>query len=156
MLIISAIGVAAAVLRANGSDSQARSTLQAVVGAVQTLRDNTPASDGGGFASVTGPVLERKIAGLSVVDSPAPSTGDHVVSMTTYQVNGSYGWYGAVRAKSGRCYAAAINGTPTVDAAILPGNCTGDAARASLMPLASTSPSMRATVAPSGSTSGTG
>jgi hypothetical protein len=147
MLIISAIGVAAAVLRANGSDSEARTNLQDIVGVVQSIRANTPATDGGGFGEVTQAVLQGKLPALTVVDGAVPSGGDHVVSMTV----GSDGWYGAVRSKSGRCYAAAIIGAPAVEEATLPGNCTGAAALASLMPLASASPSMRATVPPSSS-----
>jgi hypothetical protein len=57
--------------------------------------------------------------------------------------NGVFGWYGALRSKSGRCFAAAtVNSIPKELTAILPGNCTGDAARAALMPLAPDTPSM--------------
>jgi hypothetical protein len=57
--------------------------------------------------------------------------------------NGVYGWYGALRSKSGRCFAAAwVNGIPKELTTVLPGNCTGDAARAALMPLTPDTPSM--------------
>jgi hypothetical protein len=149
MLIISAIGVAAAVLRANGSDSDARTTLQDVIGQVQSIRANTPAADKGGFGTVTAAALEQKLPGVTIVDGLVPSGDAHVVSMTIDNAGGAFGWYGAVRSKSGRCYAIATVAGSLADVdALLPGNCTGDAARASLMPLSAVPPTMSATLPP--------
>jgi hypothetical protein len=147
MLIISAIGVAAAVLRANGSDSEARTNLQDVLSVVQSMRTDTPATDVGGFGEVTPQALEAKLPAVTVVLGSVPSAGDHFVSMTVANDGGTYGWYGAVRSRSGRCYAvAAINGSPADAGALLPGNCTGNAAEASLMPLTAGTPTMSATI----------
>jgi hypothetical protein len=68
---------------------------------------------------------------ITVLDSQASSTEGSQVSM---MVAGD-GWYGAVHSSSGRCFAAAtLSGDPHMRQAVLPGNCTGDAARAALMP----------------------
>jgi hypothetical protein len=88
-----------------------------------------------------------KVSGVEVTGAESPSSHDDTVSMdTSDDGSGVTGWYGAVRAKSGHCYAVAtINGDPREVQAILPGNCTGEAARAALMPLPlapPTSPSM--------------
>ena len=144
MLIISAIGVAAAVFRASGSDSDATAGLQAVLRAAEAIRAGDSGSAQGGFADVTPAALEARVAGMTVLAAAAPSTDPHHVSMdVSNDGNGVYGWYGALRSKSGRCFAAAtVNGIPRELTAILPGNCTGDAARAALMPLAPDAPSM--------------
>jgi hypothetical protein len=148
MLIISAIGVAAAVFRAPGNDSDATTTLGSVLHAVEMIRDGASgAVKQGGFALVTAAALEARVPGVTVLSSPSVQSNDpHDVSMeVSNSDNGVYGWYGALRSKSGRCFAAAwVNGIPKELTAILPGNCTGDAARAALMPLNET-PSMNPT-----------
>jgi len=144
MLVISAIGVAAAVFRASGSDSEATTAMQSVLRAAEAIRAGDGASAQGGFAGVTPAALEARAAGMTVVASAMPSVDPHHVSMdVTNDGNGVYGWYGALRSRSGRCFAAAtVNGIPRELTAILPGNCTGDAARAALMPLTPDAPSM--------------
>jgi len=147
MLIISAIGVAAAVFRAPGNDSDATTTLGSVLHAVEMIRDGASGAVAkGGFALVTAASLESRVPGVTVVTSSVQSNDPHDVSMEiTNDGYGVYGWYGALRSKSGRCFAAAwVNGIPKELTAILPGNCTGDAARAALMPLNDT-PSMNPT-----------
>lgn len=154
MLVISAIGVAAAVLRANGSDSDATRNLEDVLRAAENIRvDDT-------FADVTPKALMLKVPGVTVVVASVVSNGDRVISMdVSDDGNGDYGWYGAVRAKTGHCFAvAAVNSQPKELTAVLPGNCTGDAARAALMPLPPSTPSMVPSspgpVTAAGSTSG--
>ncbi len=144
MLIISAIGVAAAVFRAPGNDSDATSTLQSVLRAAEMIRAGDGNAAQGGFANVTQAALETRVPGVSMLGSSVPSSDPRQVSMEiTNDGNGVYGWYGALRSKSGRCFAAAtVNGIPKELAALLPGNCTGDAARAALMPLTPDAPSM--------------
>jgi len=149
MLVISAIGVAAAVLRDNASDSPATTNLRAVLLAAEQIRADTS------FFDATPTALMTKVAGVQVTEASSPSTHDNVISMDTSNDGaGVADWYGAVRAKSGRCYAvASINGDPAIQA-VLPGNCTGDAARAALMPLPlapPTSPSMVPTTPAQGS-----
>lgn len=145
MLVISAVGVAAAVLRANGSDDRATRNLQLALRAAEEIRKSTD-----GFRGATPAALQAAIggtgSGLSVVDGPVPSSGDKVVSMAI--TADSLGWYGAVRSRSGRCFAAGtVNAEPRMLTAVLPGNCTGEAARAVLMPLSGAPdvPSMRQT-----------
>jgi len=151
MLVISAIGVAAAVLRANASDTPATTNLRAVLLAAEQIRANTS------FSDATPGALMAKVTGVEVTSASQPSTHDTMISMDTSDDGaGVAGWYGAVRAKSGHCYAVAtINGDPKEIEAILPGNCTGEAARAALMPLplTPTSPSMVPT-APAQASSG--
>jgi hypothetical protein len=144
MLVISAIGVAAAVFRAPRSDSDATSTLQAVVDAAKVIRAGDGSAAQGGFAGVTPAALTARVPGVSLLASSVPSGDSHHVSIEISNGgNGVYGWYGALRSKSGRCFAAAtVNGIPRELTAILPGNCTGDAARAALMPLTPDTPSM--------------
>ncbi|HVM65597.1 MAG TPA: hypothetical protein VMU14_12100 [Acidimicrobiales bacterium] len=153
MLIISAIGVAAAVFRASGSDSDATATLQSALRAAEGIRAGDTSGAQGGFANVTPATLETRLPGITLVSSLVASNGPKQVSMVVSNGgNGTYGWYGALRSKSGRCFAAAtVNDVPKELTMILPGNCTGDAARAALMPLASDSPSM----VPSNPSSGT-
>ena len=104
--------------------------------------------------------LMAKVSGIQVTAPTAPSTGPNVVSMAiSDDGTGVAGWYGAIRAKSGHCYAVAtINGDPKEVEAVLPGNCTGDAARAALMPLPGTptSPSMVPTTPAQGASAATG
>jgi hypothetical protein len=143
MLIISAIGVAAAVFRAPGNDSDATTTLGSVLHAAEMIRADAGTAALGGFALVTPAALESRVPGVTVVTASVQSSDPHDVSMDiSNDGNGVYGWYGALRSKSGRCFAVAtINGIPKEMTAILPGNCTGDAARAALMPMPDT-PSM--------------
>ena len=154
MLVISAIGVAAAVLRANASDSPATTNLRAVLLAAEQIRANTS------FSDATPTALMAKVSGVQVTAPTAPSTGPTVVSMAiSDDGTGVAGWYGAIRAKSGHCYAVAtINGDPKEVEAVLPGNCTGEAARAALMPLPGTptSPSMVPTTPAQGASAATG
>jgi hypothetical protein len=147
MLVISAIGVAAAVFRASGTDSDATSTLQAVLRAAEGIRASDTTTALGGFADVTPAAVSARVPGVTVVASSVPSADAHHVSMdVSNDGNGVYGWYGALRSKSGHCFAAAtVNGIPKELTAILPGNCTGDAARAALMPLTPDAPSMAPT-----------
>lgn len=131
MLVISAIGVAAAVLRANGSDARSTRNLQLVLRASEEIRKATR------FADATPAALEARVPGVRVTDHAA-SAGELEVSMALS--SDGEGWYGAVRSRSGRCFAAGtVNADPKELTAVLPGNCTGDAARAVLMPL-STAP----------------
>jgi len=144
MLIISAIGVAAAVFRSSGSDSDATSTLQSVLRAAEAIRASDSNGAQGGFGNVTPAALEARAPGVTVLSSLVASGAPKQVSMEVSNGgNGTYGWYGALRSKSGRCFAAAtVNDVPKELTMILPGNCTGDAARAALMPLAPDTPSM--------------
>jgi hypothetical protein len=129
MLVISAIGVAAAVLRANGSDRKARSDLQQALRAAEAVKLET-----GSFAQATPAVLRGKLVGMTILDAQAASTEDRQISMMVS--SDGNGWYGAVKSRSGRCYAAGtINANPVEVTALLPGNCTGDSARAALMRL---------------------
>lgn len=144
MLIISAIGVAAAVFRAPGNDSDATTTLQSVLHAAEMIQAGANTTAQGGFAPVTATALEARVPGVSVLAAAVPSSDPRDVSMDiSNDGNGVYGWYGALRSKSGRCFAAAwVNGIPKELTTVLPGNCTGDAARAALMPLTPDTPSM--------------
>lgn len=129
MLVISAIGVAAAVLRADGSDNRSTRNLQLVLRASEDIRKASR------FADATPAVLEERVPGVHVTDHAA-SAGESEVSMAL-SADGE-GWYGAIRSHSGRCFAVGtVNADPKELTAVLPGNCTGDAARAALMPLSS-------------------
>jgi hypothetical protein len=144
MLVISAIGVAAAVFRASGSDSDATTALQTVLRAAEGIRAGDSNGAQGGFGNVTPAALESRVPGVTLLASSAASSSPKQVSMQISNGgNGLFGWYGALRSKSGRCFAAAtVNGVPKELTAVLPGNCTGDAARAALMPLTPNTPSM--------------
>jgi hypothetical protein len=159
MLVISAIGVAAAVLRGGGSDSRATRHLQLVVQAAETIRRDDSSGAAGGFGNVTAAALEAAVPGLVIAGGTVPSGDEQVVSMEVYGGGGVYGWYGAVLSRSGHCFAAGtVNGSPKELTTLLPGNCTGDAARATLMPLTSDTATMAPTIpaAPGGSGSSTG
>jgi hypothetical protein len=153
MLVISAIGVAAAVVRSGGSDGEATGNLESVLRAAATIeRDDS----GGNFSGATPASLMAAVPGVSVVAAGIPSGSSHVISMQVFGSGGVYGWYGAVRSKSGHCFAAAtVDGSPRELTAVLPGNCTGDAARASLMPLTAGTPTM-GSVTTGGSSAGIG
>ena len=143
MLVISAIGVAAAVFRSSGADSDATTTLQTVLRAAETMRAGDNSGAQGGFGGVTPAALEARVPGVTVLTSLLESEGPKQVSTEVSNGGGGYGWYGALRSRSGRCFAAAVvNGIPKELVVILPGNCTGDAARATLMPLSPDTASM--------------
>jgi hypothetical protein len=126
LLLITAIAVAVPYLRTDRADKRATGNLIAVLRAAEQVKLET-----GQFLGAQPVTLDGKVFGIHVVDALTPSTGPDLVSM----VVSSDGWYGAVRSGSGRCYAAAtISGNPLVARAVLPGNCTGDAARATLVP----------------------
>jgi hypothetical protein len=157
MLVISAIGVAAAVLRGGGSDSRATHNLELVVQTVQAMQRNAPTGDKqGGFSGVTAASLSKMLPSITFTDRAVSSGDDQVVSMDVSSAGGTvFGWYGAVLSKSGHCFAAgADNVSPKVMTVVLPGNCTGDAARATLMPLTAATPSMARTPAPASAASG--
>ena len=141
-MLIFAIGDA--VFRTPGSDADANTSLQSVLRAAETIRAGAGASAEGGFGAVTPAALEGRVPGMTVLAASVPSADIRHVSMEVADDgNGVYGWYGAIRSKSGRCLAeATVNGIPKELTTILLGNCTGDAARAVLMPLAPDAPTM--------------
>lgn len=145
MLVISAIGLAAALVRGGSADSEAQHNLEASARIAQTLQQT------GGAAAVTVAAMSAALAGLRVDSGTVPSDSGREVSMaTSLGPSGIPGWYGAVRSRSGRCYGAAvIEGRPD-QVVTLPGNCTGDAAKASLIPFAVDSPSMSPTATAGG------
>ncbi|GAC1307251.1 MAG: hypothetical protein NVSMB16_03440 [Acidimicrobiales bacterium] len=127
MLVVSAIGVAAAVLRADGSDARSVRNLQATLRAAEEIRKVSR------FADATPVAIQARVPALHIIDHGA-SMGEGEISMAL-STDGE-GWYGAVRSHSGRCLAAgSVNADPKELTVVLPGNCTGDAARAVLMPL---------------------
>ncbi|GAC1538069.1 MAG: hypothetical protein NVS3B12_22760 [Acidimicrobiales bacterium] len=127
MLVVSAIGVAAAVLRADGSDARSVRNLQATLRAAEEIRKDSR------YADATPAALQLRVPALHIIDRGA-SMGEGEVSMALS--SDGEGWYGAVRSHSGRCLAAgSVNADPKELTVVLPGNCTGDAARAVLMPL---------------------
>ena len=131
MLVVSAIGVAAAVLRADGSDARSVRNLQATLRAAEEIRK------GSRFSDATPAALQARVPALHIIDRGA-SMGEGEVSMALS--SDGEGWYGAIRSHSGRCLAAgSVNADPKELTVVLPGNCTGDAARAVLMPLSTVS-----------------
>jgi hypothetical protein len=143
LLVITAVAVAVPYLRTNRADRQATGNLMAVLRAAEQVKLHT-----GQFLGAQPVTLDGTVFGIHVVDSLTPSTSASIVSM----VVSADAWYGAVRSDSGRCYAAAtINGNPLVARALLPGNCTGDAARATLVP--ATAPSNATSAGPAPGTS---
>ena len=138
MLVLSAIGVAAALLRANHADERAKADLQSVLRSAESIKRET-----GTFAHATPTVLHERTPKVAVVAGGSPSNGDQQVSMSA--APGGDGWYGAVKSHSGRCYmAGTVNANPLELTLVLPAsaNCTGDAARDALMPLPAPSSSM--------------
>jgi hypothetical protein len=126
LLVITAAAVAIPAMHQDRADERATGNLLGVLRAAEHIRLNT-----GQFLGAQPVALNGKVFGVEVVDALTPSSGPTRVSM----VVSSDAWYGAVRSSSGRCYAAAsINGNPLVVKAVLPGNCNGDAARATLTP----------------------
>ena len=126
LLLITAAAVAIPTMRQDRADERATRNLLGVLRAAEQVRLDT-----GQFLGAQPVALNGKVFGVEVVDAYTGSSGPTRVSM----VVSSDAWYGAVRSTSGRCYAAAsINGNPLVVKAALPGNCTGDAARATLLP----------------------
>ncbi|MHB8467168.1 MAG: hypothetical protein ACYDH6_17725 [Acidimicrobiales bacterium] len=138
MLVLSAVGVAAALLRANHADERAKANLQGVLRAAELIKRET-----GSFRNATPAALHLHSPTVALVVGPAPSFGEQQVSMAVPP--GGDAWYGAVRSRSGRCYmAGTVDANPLELTLILPpsANCTGDAARDAMMPLPMSSPSM--------------
>jgi hypothetical protein len=126
LLLITAAAVAIPAMHQDRADGRATHNLLEVLRQAEQIR-----LDSGQFLGAQPVALNGKVFGVEVVDSASASSGPNRVSMMV----SSDAWYGAVRSTSGRCYAAAsINGNPLVVRAVLPGNCTGDAARATLRP----------------------
>jgi hypothetical protein len=149
MLVISAIGLAAALVRGDNSDSEAQHNLQAASRIAQTLQQS------GGASAVTVAALAAALPGLHVADGTVASAEARQVSVATSEdASGIYGWYGAVKSKSGRCFGTAVVEGRPAELVLLPQNCTGEAARASLMPI-STSSMVPTAPLPSGSTAST-
>jgi hypothetical protein len=147
LLLITAAAVAIPTLRQDRADKRATDNLMAVLRAAEQVRLNT-----GQFLGAQPVALSGKVFGVDVVDAFSASTGPTRVSM----VVSSDAWYGAVHSTSGRCFAAAtINGNPLVLRAVLPGNCNGDAARATLIPAAARATGASAQPSFNATTSGT-
>ncbi len=130
MLILSAIGVAAALIRVDHRDERAKDNLQQIVLSAQAILRET-----GSYTHATPSTLHTRVPTVSVVDSGVPSADEHVVSMAVSP--SGEGWFGAVKSRSGRCYlAGTVDANPELTL-VLPNNvnCTGDAARAAFMPL---------------------
>jgi len=126
LLLITAAAVAIPTMRQDRADALAQRNLLGVLRQAEQVRLNT-----GQFLGAQPVALNDKVFGVEVVDAFTASSGPNRVSM----VVSSDALYGAVRSASGRCYAAgSINGNPLVVRAALPGNCNGDAARATLIP----------------------
>lgn len=131
VLFVAALPLALSLLRQDHADDRARENLVSVLRAAEQVKRDT-----GQFTGAVPVLLQRQVFGVSVFDSHAPSVGPTEISM----VVAGDGWYGAVRSPSGRCFAAAtLGGDPKMLTAVLPGNCTGDAARAALAPVAAPS-----------------
>jgi hypothetical protein len=127
MLLISAIGVAVALVRQSPGDTKAQASLAAVLRAAEDVYRQT-----GQFTGALPAELARRVSGVTVVDAYTRSTSSTEVSTA---VQGD-AWFGAVRSTTGRCFAeGTVRGDPVLLRAMLPGNCTGDAARATLVPL---------------------
>ena len=128
ILLVAAIPLAISLAHQDHADDHAKTNLVTVLRAAEKVKLDT-----GQFTGAVPVVLQRDVFGISVLDSDVPSTTGTQISM---MIAGD-GWYGAVRSTSGRCYAAAtLGGDPKIVTAVLAGNCTGDAARAALAPLA--------------------
>jgi hypothetical protein len=133
ILTVSAIPLGLAIVRHDGGDQRATANLLAVLRAAEEVRRET-----GQFTGALPVVLQGRVFGTHVVDGQTSST-NAVVSMAVSTSGDA--WYGAVRSTSGRCFAAAtITGNPTMLRTVLPGNCTGGAAQAALMPLGPPTP----------------
>jgi hypothetical protein len=131
VLVLSAIGIAAAVLRTDRSDVRARSNLEHVLRAAEAVRRET-----GTFTHATPGALRARVPKVAVVDGQLASNGDQEVS-TSVSPAGD-GWFGAVKSRSGRCFAFGTVNTVPTELVLLLGstaNCTGEVARAALMPL---------------------
>jgi hypothetical protein len=128
MLALSAIAAALSVLR-HGSvaDGKAEANLTTVLRAAEAVYRDT-----GQFSSATPSTLQPHTPGLVVLVASTPSTRAEQISMAI----ADDGWFGAVRSATGRCFAAGTVRAYSVRLqALLPGNCTGDAARATLGPV---------------------
>jgi hypothetical protein len=148
LLVMSVVFMVLSVVGQNpADDKRAQANLDAVL-----AKANGVYRDSGTFNGATPAVLDNKVFGVSVIDQDRQSDHPDVISMA---VAGT-GWYGAVRSGTGRCYAAGtVRGVPQTNRRVLPGNCTGDAARASLMPVLP-GPSAPGTIAPVSASVGTG
>jgi hypothetical protein len=137
VMAIAAVAAAPALLASHGDNQPARDNVITVLRAAEQIKKAT-----GEFTGAQPVVLQAKIVrGIVVVDHETASTRAGEVSM----FSDAQGWYGAVRAESGPCLAAAsISGRPTIVETVLPGNCTGDAAHATMAPL----PQPAATITP--------
>jgi hypothetical protein len=128
VLGLAAVPLGVAALSSDHGDGQAQTNLIAVLRAAESIKRGTSQ-----FAGAHPDVLTAQVYGIKVLDSLVPSTGPTEVS----GVVAGDGWYGAVRSRSGRCFAAAtVGGNPVTLQTVLAGNCTGDASRAALTPLA--------------------
>ena len=137
ILALAAVPLGVTALSSEHGDGRAQANLVQVLRAAEAVKRET-----GQFAGAQPVVLEARLFGIRVFDNLVPSTTSTEVSM----VVAGDGWYGAVRSPSGRCFAAAtLSGDPRMLQTVLPGNCTGDAARAALMPV---SPDAGATISP--------
>jgi len=144
MLAVSTAVTAPFVLSQSRSDAAAAHNLRAVLTVAKDLRRQH-----GDFAQAVPEVLKSRVFDIAVVDAATTSSSDAVISMAV----ADDGWYGAVHSRTGRCLAVGnVAGAPTDQQVLLPGNCTGDAARATLAPLkpSATAPSPP----PSGSAAG--
>ena len=127
ILALAAVPLGITALSTDRGDARAQANLVQVLRAAEAVKRET-----GQFAGAQPVVLEARVFGIQVFDNLASSTTSNEVSM----VVAGDGWYGAVRSASGRCFAAAtLSGDPRMLQTVLPGNCTGDAARAALMPV---------------------
>ena len=141
MLVLSAVGVAAALLRANHANERAKSDLQEVLRSAETVKRET-----GSFVHATTATLHDKNLAEIVLAGGVASTNDRQISMAISPAGD--GWFGAVKSHSGRCYlAGTVDAEPVELTLVLPGNvnCTGDAAKAALMPLPVPSSTMTTT-----------
>jgi len=135
ILLVSAVAVAVSLLHQGHADERAERNLVAVLRAAEAVKREL-----GSFEGATATELESRVHGVRVVGASFPSEGETVISMAV----GGDGWFGAVRSPSGHCFAAGtVHGDPRMLQAVLTGNCTGDAARASLVPVSnSNAPAM--------------
>jgi hypothetical protein len=126
VLGLAAVPLGVAALSSDHGDARAQSNLITVLREAERVKRDTSQ-----FAEAQPVLLASRVSGIKVLDDLAPSSGPAEVSM----VVAGDGWYGAVKSRSGRCFAAAtISGNPLTLQVVLPGNCSGDAARAALMP----------------------
>jgi hypothetical protein len=127
MLGLSAAAAAIHVMRASSAaDRKATGNLTSVLHAARAVFQQT-----GQFTGAQPDALNGHLGGISVLDSVTPSVSPLEVSEA---VTGD-SWFGAVRSTTGRCFAVSSLRTFDGAQALLPGNCTGAAAMATLMVL---------------------